>query len=225
MKQFFEFLSQLKENNNREWFQANKPVYDALHEEYIAIVQQLIDRIAVFDGEVAGLEAKNCIFRIYRDIRFSNDKTPYKTHFGAFLAGKGGRTSSYAGYYFHIEPGNSVLCGGSWCPEPQMLKQLRHDIYDNIEEFVAIIEDKKFKKLYSGLDGEALKKIPEGFPKDLPDKYADILKHKNFTVYCNKLNDFFNTEDWLDRAVEDYKLLYPFNKFLNYTIGEFYRKI
>jgi uncharacterized protein (TIGR02453 family) len=225
MKQFFEFLSQLKENNNREWFQTNKSVYDVLHKEYIAIVQQLIDRISGFDKEIAGLDAKSCIYRIYRDLRFSGDKTPYKTHFGAFITGKGGRTSSYGGYYFHIEPGNSILCGGSWCPTLQMLKELRHDIYDNIEEFVAIIEDKKFKKLYGGLDGEALKKIPEGFPKDLPDKYADILKHKNFTVYCNKPDAFFSTKDWLDKAIEDFEVLYPFNKFLNYTIGEFYNKV
>jgi uncharacterized protein (TIGR02453 family) len=223
MKKFFEFLSELKENNNREWFHANKERYDELRKEYIAIIQQLVDGISAFDKEIAGLDAKSCVFRIYRDIRFSGDKSPYKTHFGAFMTGKGGRASAYAGYYFHIEPDNSIICGGSWCPPPPLLKQLRHDIYDNIEEFVAIMEDKKFKKLYNGLDGESLKKMPEGFPKDLPDKYADILKHKHFTVYCDKSDSFFSTKDWLDKAVEDFKILYPFNKFLNYTISEFLR--
>ena len=225
MEQFFEYLKELKENNNREWFKANKSRYDELAKKYAAVVQQLIDKISVFDKEIAGLEAKNCIFRIYRDVRFSSDKSPYKTHFGAFMAGKGGRASSYAGYYFHIEPDNSILCGGSWCPTPQMIKQLRQDIYDNIDDFLAITEDKKFKKLYGGLDGEMLKKIPEGFPKDLPDKVADILKHKNFVVYCDKPDSFFEASDWMDKAVEDYKILSPFNRFLNYTIGEFYGKI
>jgi adenylate kinase len=87
------------------------------------------------------------------------------------------------------------------------------------------MENEKFKKLFGGLDGEMLKKIPEGFPKDLPDKVADILKHKNFVVYCDKPDSFFNTNDWLDRATEDFNILYPFNQFLNYTIGEFYGKI
>jgi uncharacterized protein (TIGR02453 family) len=222
MKRFFEFLSELKENNNREWFHANKSRYDELHKEFIAVVKQLVDRISVFDREMAGLDAKSCIFRIYRDVRFSGDKSPYKTHFGAFMAGKGGKTSFYGGYYFHIEPGNSILCGGSWHPAPQILKQLRRDIYDNMDEFVAIMEDKKFKKLYGGLDGESLKKIPEGFPKDLPEKYADILKHKNFVVYCDKPDSFFDAKDWPDKAAEDYKVLYPFNKFLNYTIEALY---
>ncbi|MDR2147813.1 MAG: DUF2461 domain-containing protein [Tannerella sp.] len=224
MEQFFEFLKELKENNNREWFKANKSRYDELAKKYIAIVQQLIDKISVFDREIAGLEAKNCIFRIYRDIRFSTDKSPYKSHLGAFMAGRGGRASAYGGYYFHIEPGNSILSGGSWCPTPQMVKQLRKDIYDNMDDFLAIMEDKKFKKLYNGLDGEVLKKMPEGFPKDLPDKVADILKHKNFFVYCDKPDSFFKASDWIDKAVEDFRILYPFNQFLNYTIGEFYGK-
>ncbi|MDR2385122.1 MAG: DUF2461 domain-containing protein [Tannerella sp.] len=224
MKRIFEFLSQLKTNNNREWFQANKPRFDELHKIYADIVSQLIDGISTFDKEITGLDAKNCIFRIYRDVRFSNDKSPYKTHFGAFITATGVRTSSGGGYYFHIEPGNSILCGGSWHPAPHILKQLRKDIYDNIDEFIAIIEDKKFKSLYGSLEGEMLKKIPEGFPKNIPQKHADILKHKNFTLYCDKPDSFFDTENWIEKVVEEFKILYPFNKFLNYTIGEFYRK-
>jgi uncharacterized protein (TIGR02453 family) len=220
MNEFFIFLKELKENNNREWFHENKQRYDALHKEFVNIVQQMIERISVFDKEIIGLEAKNCIFRIYRDIRFSSDKTPYKTHFGAYMAGLGGRTSPYGGYYLHIEPDNSLLSGGTWCPTPQMVKQLRKDIYDNANEFLGIMEDRKFKKLYGGLDGETLKKIPEGFPKDLPEKVENILKHKNFIVYCDKPDSFFDSKDWLDKAVDDFKILYPFNQFLNYTIKE-----
>ncbi|MDR2913600.1 MAG: DUF2461 domain-containing protein [Tannerella sp.] len=223
MKELIKFLKELRENNNREWFKANKERYDALHKEYVGIVQQLIDRIATFDPEIAGLDAKSCVYRIYRDIRFSNDKTPYKTHFGAYMTGFGGRTSPYGGYYLHLEPGNSLVSGGVWCPDPKMLKKLRQDIYDNIEEFTGILDNKKFKDVYGGLEGEMLKRMPDGFPKDCPYDY--ILKHKYFVVSSNKPEKFFYTEGWLDEVVEEFRVLYPFNKFLNYTIGEFFGKV
>jgi len=222
MKELFEFLRELRANNDREWFKANKKRYDALHKAHVVVVQELINRISAFDPEIAGLEAKNCIYRIYRDIRFSNDKTPYKTHFGAYMTGFGGRTSPYGGYYLHLEPDSSFLSGGVWCPDPKMLKQLRQDIFGNIEEFVDILENKKFKQLYGGLEGEMLQRMPEGYPKDSPYDY--ILKHKYFVVSCEKPESFFNADNWMDEAVEDFKVLYPFNKFLNYTIGEFFGK-
>ncbi|MDR1221398.1 MAG: DUF2461 domain-containing protein [Tannerella sp.] len=223
MKAFFKFLKELQANNNREWFKANKPRYDALYRDFVEIVRQLIAGIATFDPEVAGLDAKSCIYRIYRDIRFSPDKTPYKTHFGAYMTGYGGRTSPYGGYYLHIEPGNSLVSGGVWCPEPAVLKRLRHDIYDNVEEFTAIIEDKKFRKVYGELEGEVLKRVPDGFPKDSP--CGDLLRHKNFVVSAMKPEQFFCSKDWIDEAVEDFRLLYPFNRFLNYTVGEFLGKV
>ena len=102
--EIMQFLTELKQNNNREWFQANKNRYDSLRKGFIDEVQQLIDRIALFDPEIAGLEAKDCLFRIYRDIRFSPDKTPYKIHFAAYMASCGGRGSERGGYYIHLEP-------------------------------------------------------------------------------------------------------------------------
>ena len=223
MKELFKFLKELRENNNREWFMANKSRYDALHKEYIGIVEKLIAGISIFDPEIAGLDAKSCVYRIYRDIRFSNDKTPYKTHFGAYMTGFGGRTSPYGGYYLHIEPDNSLTSGGVWCPTPAMLKSLRRDIYENMEEFINIIENKEFKKVYKRLEGESLKRIPDGFPKDYPYDY--ILKHKSFIVLSHKSEDFFYSDNWIDEVVENFRVLYPFNKFLNYTIGEFFGKV
>lgn len=146
--EIIQFLTELRQNNNREWFQANKDRYDALRKGFIDEVQQLIDRIALFDPEIAGLEAKDCLFRIYRDIRFSPDKTPYKIHFAAYMASCGGRGSERAGYYIHLEPGGCLLSGGVWCPPPALLKALRKDIYENIEDFVAIMEKPAFKKTY-----------------------------------------------------------------------------
>jgi uncharacterized protein (TIGR02453 family) len=223
MKELFKFLRELRENNNREWFNANKERYNALHEEHIGIVEKLIGGIATFDPEIAGLDAKSCIFRLYRDIRFSNDKTPYKNHFGAYMAGYGGRTSPYGGYYLHIEPDNSLVSGGVWCPEPAMLKKLRHDIYDNMEEFIDILGNKKFKEVYGELEGETLKRMPDGFPKDY--EYDYIIKRKSFVVSSDKPETFFNSGGWIDEVVENFRLLYPFNKFLNYTVGDFLRKI
>jgi len=222
MKELFTFLKELRENNNRDWFKANKTRYDILSKEFVGIVQQLIDHIAGFDSEVAGLEAKSCIYRIYRDIRFTNDKTPYKTHFGAYMTGYGGRTSPYGGYYLHIDPAGSFVSGGVWQPEPKMLKQLRREIYNNIEEFTDILENEKFKQTFSELEGETLQRMPDGFPKDCP--YESIIKHKSFIVSNEKSEEFFSSDNWINEVIEDFKLLYPFNRFLNYTMAEFFGK-
>jgi len=220
--ELFNFLSELKNNNNREWFKANKKRFDRLRAWFIKEVQEVIERIAAFDPEIAGLEAKSCVYRIYRDVRFSHDKTPYKTHFGAYMTGVSDRTSFYAGYYIHLEPDSSFLSGGAWNPPPPLLKKLRKDIYHTIDEFLEIIENKEFKAIYPELEGELLKRMPPDFPADSP--YADILKHKDFVVSAKKPDSFFSTENWKDAVIEDFKKLYPFNRFLNYTIGEFLGK-
>ena len=218
----FEFLRALRANNNKKWFQENKPHYDRLRAYFVDVIQQLIHKIAVFDSEIAGLDARKCIYRIYRDIRFSADKTPYKTHFGAYLAGYGGRTGSYAGYYVHLEPDNAFLSGGVWQPSPDLLKKLRQDIYDNMDEFLQITENNAFKAVYPALEGELLKRMPAGYPSD--SSYAYILKHKDFIVSSSKPESFFLTDDWLDRVTGDFETLYPFNRFLNYTVRPFYEK-
>jgi len=223
MKELFKFLKELRDNNNREWFIANKERYGALHKEYIGVVEKLIEGVSTFEPEIAGLEAKSCVYRIYRDIRFSNDKTPYKTHFGAYMTGFGGRTSPYGGYYLHIEPDNSLVSGGVWCPDPKMLKKLRKDIYDNMEEFIGILENKEFKKVYGELEkGEMLKRMPDGFPKDYDN---DILKRKYFVVTSPKPEEFFYSNGWIDEVIENYRVLSPFNRFLNYTMGDFFGKV
>ena len=217
-KQIIAFLTELRSHNNREWFQENKGRYDLLRQAFVEEIQALIERISIFDPEVAGLEAKNCLFRIYRDLRFSPDKTPYKCHFAAYIA-KGGRGSDRGGYYVHLEPGNSLLSGGVWCPPPALLKMLRRDIYDHIEEFTDIIEDPIFKKTFPVLEGEMLKRMPTGYPSDSP--YSYIMKHKDFSVVSYKPDDFFYSDDWIDKAVENFQLLLPLNRFLNYTVDEY----
>ncbi|MDR1645348.1 MAG: DUF2461 domain-containing protein [Tannerellaceae bacterium] len=219
IKHLLEFLRELEQNNNRDWFQQNKGRYDALKKGHLAIVQQLIDRIALFDEEIAGIEAKDCLFRIYRDIRFSPNKLPYKTHIGAYIAARGGRNSPRSGYYLHLEAGNSFLSGGLWMPDPKLLKMVRQDIYDHIDEFLAIIENPSFRALYSTLEGETLKRMPAGFPPDF--EHGEILRHKDFCVSTPKPDAFFLADDWIDQAAASYKILLPFTRFLNYTVDEY----
>ena len=220
--EIIQFLRELQQNNNRPWFQENKARYDVLRTIFLEEVQELIRRISLFDPEVAGLEAKDCMFRIYRDTRFSPDKTPYKTYMSAFIA-QGGRKSERGGYYIHLEPNNSILSGGVWCPQPKLLTKLRQDIYDHIEEFVAILEEPAFKVLYPSLEGDMLKRMPAGYPADSP--YGYILKHKDFSVICNKPDAFFSQEGWMDEAVVCFEKLLPFNRFLNYTVDEYLGRI
>ena len=198
-EQIIEFLTELRSHNNREWFQDNKNRYDALRKVFIDEVQDLIGRISLFDPEVAGLEAKDCLFRIYRDIRFSPDKTPYKCHFAAYIS-QGGRASERGGYYIHLEPGGCLLSGGVWCPPPALLK-----------------------KTFPVLEGEMLKRMPAGYPMDSP--YGYIMKHKDFSVVSYKPDNFFYAKNWMDKAVDDFKLLLPFNRFLNYTVDEYLGRV
>ena len=221
-QEIIEYLTGLRSHNNREWFQDNKDRYDVLRQGFIGEIQELINRIALFDPEVTGVEAKDCLFRIYRDIRFSPDKTPYKTHFAAYIA-QGGRASERGGYYIHLEPGGCLLSGGVWCPPPPLLKKLRQDIYDHVEEFTAILEEPSFKATFPVLEGEMLKRIPTGFPSDSPYDY--ILKHKDFSVASYRPDSFFYEEGWMDKAADCFKMLLPFNRFLNYTVDEYLGRV
>ena len=127
MKNVIPFLEELSKNNSREWFHDNKGRYSVARKEFESFVAALIPRLAELDSELTGLDHKQCIFRIHRDVRFSPDKSPYKTNMGAAM-GRGGRKSPYASYYIHIEPGNSFAGGGIWMPQPAALKAMREEI-------------------------------------------------------------------------------------------------
>ena len=131
------FLKDLEQNNNREWFQANKVHYDTAKAEFETFINSLIPAIAKFDDSVKLITAKECIFRIFRDVRFAKDKSPYKTNFGAFIA-KGGRKNHGPGYYFHLQPGECFLSGGVWMPSPDIMKKIRQEIFDKLARKNAI---------------------------------------------------------------------------------------
>ncbi len=215
----FRFLSELRENNNREWFAENKAKYLQAKTDFEQITTAMITRIAEFDKEIAPVQAKDCIFRIYRDTRF-HDKTPYKNHFGAYICAGGGRKSERSGYYLHFELGNSMLSGGLWCPQPAVLKAIRQAVYDNIDEFKEIIENPAFAGtfIFGEDENTMLKTVPRGFPKDFPD--ANYLKHKHYTVYRNEPDAFFADKNWFEQAVDIFRTMQPLHRFLNFTVDE-----
>lgn len=144
-KETIAFLKNLKKNNERDWFQANKKAFDAAQDNMTAFAGYLIGEIGKFDEGVAGLDPKACVFRIYRDTRFSKDKSPYKTNLGAYIA-PGGRKSMLPGYYFHLEPGASFVAGGKHIPDGPELLKIRNAIVDNTPAFLEIVEKKSFQK-------------------------------------------------------------------------------
>lgn len=217
MKEILCFLRELRDNNNREWFNEHKERYLELKQGFDRFVEKLIGRIAAFDEEITGVEVKDCVYRIYRDVRFSPNKEPYKIHFAAFIAAKGGRRSNRGGYYVHIQPEGSFLAGGIYCPEPALLKRLRQDVYDNIDEFTSIIRSKEFSRSYPDFEEQdKLKKVPAPFPSDFPE--ADLLKYKHYSVSGAKPDSFFEEGDVLEKLAQEFQILYPFNRFLNYTL-------
>lgn len=218
IKETIDYLTLLRQNNNREWFKDNKDLFDVLRTQFEKDVQQLIQHIALFDPEIVGTEAKDCIYRIYRDIRFSPNKLPYKTYFSAYIC-KGGRKSEHAGYYLHLEPDNLLLSGGIWCPPPRLLKMLRQAVYDHTEEFTHIIESPSFKATYPEMEGDVLQKVPQPFPKDFPR--ADLLKRKDYVVIGNKPESFFEQSNWIEATAKEFEKLLPLNRFLNYTVDEY----
>ena len=218
IKNILQFLNELKINNNREWFAENKTWYDKVRLEFEQISKDLIVEISKFDDEIKHVEVKDCVFRIYRDTRFSHDKTPYKTHFGVYIATQGGRKSQRAGYYLHLDPAGCFVGAGVWCPQPNLLKALRQSVYDNIDELNAIRSESGFEKHFTTFfEEDKLKTVPKGFPKDFPD--AELLKLKHYLVEY-KLDNIITEEHFVQKVAEIVKYAHPFNQFLNYTVDE-----
>jgi len=211
------FLKELSENNNREWFQANKERYNHVRSEFELFINILIPELSQIDPEVKGLEAKECLFRIYRDIRFSPDKTPYKINFGAYMA-RGGRKSEFAGYYFHLEPGSSLLAGGVYLPQPPVLKAIREEIYHNTDEFLHIIKNPTFKRYFPEMDGEKLKTAPQGYPNDF--EQIDWLKYKSYSLVAPLSNKALSSDNLVQEVCNVYRIMKPFNDFMNRVIDD-----
>ncbi|MCK4921565.1 MAG: DUF2461 domain-containing protein [Bacteroidales bacterium] len=216
-KNIFLFLKELRNNNNKEWFDKNRKRYQDLRLNFIDFVSLMIFELSKIDPSVKNIEAKASIFRINRDIRFSADKSPYKINMGAFIT-PGGKKSGLPGYYLHLEPGSTFAAGGIHMPMPPELKAVRHSIIENPEEYRKIIEAPNFKELFDEVNGEKLKTSPKGFPKEDPN--IDLIKLKSYTVGHKLDEKMLSSEYAFKELMKVFSGMKEFNLFLKNAIKE-----
>jgi uncharacterized protein (TIGR02453 family) len=210
----FDFLSGLRKNNNKEWFDGNRKIYMEVKYNFESFVQAAINSITDFEPILKGLEASSCIFRINRDIRFSSDKSPYKSHLGAYIV-RGGRKNGdrFAGYYIHIEPGHSLIAGGAHLPSSAWLSSIRERIDEQPEKLRSIVNDPVFIKYFGKIEGEKLKSAPKGFAKDNPN--IELLKYKSYFVVNEVPDKEVIDPGYLQQLIKTIKVMKPLNDFLN----------
>lgn len=218
IRKVYAFLKQLRRNNNREWFNEHKTEYLEVKGIVDEFTQQLINALATIEPSASRLRPSDCTYRIYRDTRFSADKTPYKTHIGIFICPGGDKKSTRCGYYIHLEPGNSLVAGGCWCPPAPLLKEIRQSIYDNIDEYLEIIDNPEFKRVYGSVGNDLLKTAPKGFPKDW--EYIDLLKPRDYTFGASVADSFMTSPKAVENILEYMRVQQPFNHFINYLFTE-----
>jgi uncharacterized protein (TIGR02453 family) len=216
IKEILKYLEKLRANNDKEWFNKNKSEYLDAKASFEIFIDMLINEISEFDKSVAGVDAKSCMFRIFRDVRFSNNKAPYKTNFGAFIA-SGGRKSQLAGYYVHMEPGASFFGGGIYMPPAENLRLIRKQIFDYPNDFIEVINNREFKKYFDGIFGEKLKTAPRGFPKDW--EHIELLNHKHYAVAHLVNDDFWNKPEVIQNIIAIFKAQQQLNTYLNEIIN------
>lgn len=229
-KRILTFLKDIAANNNRPWFAEHKDEFTACREDFEDGVTKLIHRLAAFDPEIAHLQVKDCVYRFYRDTRFSEDKSPYKRHFGAYICAKG-KKSLRGGYYIHVEPGNCLLATGSYWLPTHILTSCRNEIMANIDEWRRIVENPSFVKLFGrpnegaweqtekGFGLESLKSCPSGFPRDY--EFIHYLRMKDYCCWRRMGEDFFEGDDWLQEAVKVFKVAKPMMDFMNSVIDDY----
>ena len=229
MHEILTFLTELSVNNNREWFAEHKEWYQSCYARFVEFSAEYIKRLSELDPSLAVLQPKDCIWRIYRDVRFSHDKRPYKEWFGCFPASgvpgqprTWGKHSMRGGYYVHIQPGECMFAGGIWDPGKELLDALRKEIEANYEEVEDIMAAPSWQK-YFGQDFETLwgglKKVPAGVDPDF--KHAEWLKHKAYTFSTMLTDEQVSAPDFIDTIIDIAKAGKPMNDFLNYTFEEY----
>ena len=215
MQKVLEFLKDLAENNNKPWFDENRDKYHIAKKEIETFTIKLIQEFGEIEPSIANLEAKECLFRINRDVRFSKDKSPYKTNFGISI-NPGGKKSDLAGYYIHIEPGKSFVGGGMWMPMPEQLGKIRQEIDYNLEQFEELIKAPAFKKQYGTLNSGkeiSLVRVPKGYEADSPA--AEYLKLKSFTATKPLPDSTIASKEFIEHCTTAFKALKPLIGFLN----------
>lgn len=213
-KTTLQFLKDLKKNNVKEWFEENRKRYESAKDDIYSSVEKLIESIGSFDENIAALQVKDCTFRINRDIRFAKDKTPYKTNISAYFS-KGGKKSDAAGYYIHLEPGESFAAAGCWWPEAKQLSQIRQEIDYNIDDFKKIISSKKFKQTFAEgvAKKDTLQRAPKGYDEQNPA--LEFIKLKSFVVYRKLKDEELLSKDFVKLITGIFSAAKPFVDFLN----------
>lgn len=212
MKEILDFLTRLAANNNKEWFSEHKKEYQHLRAVFESMIADLIYQIQQFDPELGDVDVKKTLFRIYRDVRFSKDKSPYKLNFGAAIA-KGGKKMGYSGYYIHLQPGRSFIGGGLYMPPSPILKKIRNEIYYNTSQYLEIINQPDFVEEFGRVEGEKLVRPPKDFPADFD--HIELLKLKSYVVIKSFRDDALLKSDFIPRVMQAYKAMVAFNAFLN----------
>jgi uncharacterized protein (TIGR02453 family) len=217
METTLNFLAELQENNNKAWMDEHRQEYEQSKKGFVVLVDKVLKGLQGIDASLLNLEAKDCIFRLNRDVRFSKNKAPYKNNFAAYIA-EGGKKSRSAGYYIHIQPGGeSLLGGGIYEPPAEELVKIRQEIDYNPEGLKDIFSSKKFLDLFGAIQGDKLQKAPKGYPADHP--YIEVLKLKSFFVFHKLSDDEVAAPDFALNATEILKEVVPFNEYLNVAIS------
>lgn len=212
-KALTQFLSELREHNEKAWFDAHKKRYEVLRAEWLELIEAVIIGVAGFDSTVRNVEPKQCVFRINRDIRFSQDKSPYKTNF-SMVIGSEGRKTLGPSYYMQIDAsGEMFVAGGVWMPEKDHLAAIRNHIAEHPDRIEAVLANKTFKNMFGDIDrSESLTRLPKGFDDDVP--HPDLIKLKSFIAQCP-----FKWKPSPDNALEQeivrhFEAMYPFVEWL-----------
>lgn len=211
MQEIYSFLSDLAQNNNREWFNEHKKRYKKANAQFLDVVQELIFGINEFD-DLGPLSAKECVFRIYRDVRFSKNKNPYKENMGGYIA-RGGRKSGLAGYYIHVQPGESFIAGGQYGPNKEQLQAIRASIMEDATPLREVIAAEGFQKYFGELGGDKVKTAPRGIKRDHPE--IDLLRHKQFVVMHQVTDAQVLAADFQSYVLDVFRHLKPLNDCLN----------
>jgi uncharacterized protein (TIGR02453 family) len=213
-----EFLKDISKHNDRTWFEKNKGRYLEAKEGFENLVAELLKEFSKFDNGLGGLNPKKLPFRIYRDVRFSKDKRPYKTNMGAGFS-PNGKLVQEPGYYLHIEPGNkSFVAGGIYMPDAANLSKIRQEIDYNSPALKKIVNSKKFKTLYKDFDDfDKLKTMPKGYAKDHPE--IELLKLKSYIVSRNFTDKQVTDKKFIKLISESAKAIKPLNDFIKEAIS------
>ncbi|MFD2035678.1 DUF2461 domain-containing protein [Belliella marina] len=214
---YLDFLKELANNNSKEWMDANRDLYQSVREKFLGDVADLLVGISVWEPELAGFKPKDCVFRQNRDIRFSANKAPYKTNLAAYFA-VGGKKYNGPGYYLHIQPGESFIAGGIWMPPADVLKKIRQEIDYSGQELLDILNEKTFKKHFSGIEGEQLKTSPRDYDADHP--FIDLLRYKSFIVSTPLADKDILSGDFKQKTLDTFHLMKPFHDFLRKAVDE-----